>query len=149
MDVFDRILEDHEEMRSLLSDMEEKAESDTEVSVAAFRALADELEAHHETEEHLVFSELVKHDSSRSIAEEAWEEHGAIEAYLEKVKQDPGGERWAAKAGVLKELVEHHLEEEEDELFPQGREVLPAAELTRLADEFDREMKRRLSKNPG
>jgi hemerythrin-like domain-containing protein len=68
---------------------------------------------------------------------------------LEKVKQDPGGERWKAKAGVLKELVEHHLEEEEEELFPKGRDALSADELTRLAEEFDREMKRRLAKDPG
>jgi hypothetical protein len=149
VDVFERILEDHEEMRAMLDDMEQQAERDVEVSLAAFSGLCAELGAHHETEEHLLFCRLVENDGARPVAEEAWEEHVAIESYLEKVKQDPGGERWKAKAEVLKELVEHHLQEEERELFAKARDVLPAAELTRLGEEFDREMKRRLSKSPG
>jgi hemerythrin-like domain-containing protein len=45
---------------------------------------------------------------------------------------DPAGEVFGAKAKVLKELIEHHADEEEKEMFPKARKALGAAELRDL-----------------
>jgi len=64
---------------------------------------------------------------------EAKEEHHVVKLVLPEVHENGGNlEEFAAKAKVLKELVEHHADEEEDEMFPEARKVLSRAELRDL-----------------
>ena len=45
--------------------------------------------------------------------------------------------RWGAKLTVMKENLEHHIEEEEDEMFKQARQVMDHDELLELGDRMD------------
>ena len=70
---------------------------------------------------------------------EAKEEHHVVKLVLPEVKE--GGmavEEFAAKCKVLKELVEHHADEEEKEMFPEARKALSRAELQELGDRMAR-----------
>ena len=49
---------------------------------------------------------------------------------------DPGTEVFAAKAKVLKDLVEHHAKEEETEMFPRARKLMNREELVRLGEQL-------------
>jgi hemerythrin-like domain-containing protein len=49
---------------------------------------------------------------------------------------EPSNEHFVAKAIVLKELVEHHIKEEEEEMFPQVREALGRARLQEIGEEM-------------
>ncbi len=51
-------------------------------------------------------------------------------------------EQWAAKLKVLKENVEHHVEEEEGEMFQKAREVLSEEQINQLGAQMEEEKKR-------
>lgn len=145
MDVLQVIQEDHDEFRQQLATLTETATTAPEESVTVFRSLYDHLTAHHETEEQLLFKKLQDFEDAKSIAEEAWEEHEAIHLYLERMKQSHKTERWEGKTAVLKELVEHHLEEEEGEVFEVVRTRM-GDQLDALGEKFERQEEKRLSK---
>ncbi len=50
---------------------------------------------------------------------------------------DKASDEWTAKCTVLQDLVEHHVEEEESQLFKDARQVLGKERLTELADKFE------------
>jgi hemerythrin-like domain-containing protein len=145
MDILSVIEKDHNEFRKQLQTMSETAESDHAGSTRLFRELHDHLIAHHEAEEHVLFRNLVKDGGAKDPVEEAWEEHTAIDLYLEEVKKSHKSERWQAKAAVLKELVEHHLDEEEHEVFDAARTAL-GSQLGTLGAKFEAEEQKQLNK---
>ena len=57
---------------------------------------------------------------------------------------DTDSEEFAAKAKVLKDLIEHHAQEEEKEMFPKARKAMGAARLRELGQEIE-ERKRQLT----
>ena len=70
---------------------------------------------------------------------EAYEEHHVVDTVMAELESlDVGDETWGAKATVMKENVEHHIEEEETEMFKQARQVFDSQELedlgTRMAE---------------
>lgn len=68
---------------------------------------------------------------------EAFEEHGLVKILVEELGElSPDDDAYRAKATVLMELVRHHVEEEEGELFPVVREALGRRRLQELAEEM-------------
>ena len=62
---------------------------------------------------------------------EALEEHHVVDTVIAEIKScDSGSEEFSAKAKVLKDLVEHHAEEEEKQMFPRARSLDPSATYT-------------------
>ena len=144
MNILEVIAKDHVEFRRQLAVMTKTAMSDPKKSTETFTALHDHLVAHHEAEEHVLFPELERFEGAKSDVEEAWEEHRAIGLYIEKIKQSHKTERWEAKVAVLKEMVEHHLKEEEDKVFAAARKNL-GDEAENLGNRFEALEQKRLS----
>lgn len=68
---------------------------------------------------------------------EGYEEHHAVELLMDELDgMSPDDERFDAKFTVIKEFVLHHVEEEEDEMFPQAREALGEDRLRELGEEM-------------
>ena len=66
---------------------------------------------------------------------EAYEEHHVVDTIMAELEDTPvGDETWAAKLTVMKENLEHHIEEEEDDMFKKARQVMDEAELQELGD---------------
>jgi hemerythrin-like domain-containing protein len=65
---------------------------------------------------------------------EAREEHRAVEKLVlpDLEKTDPGDDAFAGRAKVLRELIEHHADEEEDDMFKKARKALSREELEKL-----------------
>jgi hemerythrin-like domain-containing protein len=69
------------------------------------------------------------------------EEHTEVKVILEQMKSmDSSSEKFKEKLSELKEAVQHHVQEEENEVFPQVRQLMSAEELKQLVTEF-REVK--------
>src|SRR4029079_14800092 len=69
---------------------------------------------------------------------EAVEEHHVVDMVLPEIKDtDENSDEFAAKAKVLKDLVEHHAEEEEEEMFPNARKLMDASELKELGQRLE------------
>ena len=79
------------------------------------------------------FREAAKNARDRRRFHEATEEHHIVDVVLPEVRDarhEP--EVFTARARVLRELVEHHIEEEQEDMFPRARRLLSAAELQEL-----------------
>lgn len=141
--IYERLKQDHRVVEKILQEMVESEESDTQRRGELVDRLKQELLAHAHAEEKLLYTELERHKESHDLALEAEEEHHAAEVLLKELAQtDPGHEHWKAKATVLKELIHHHIEEEEDEMFSKAHDVLDAGQEKQLAEGFEEQKER-------
>ena len=92
--------------------------------------LTAELNAHELIEEKVLYPELAAHPEARDVVLEGYEEHHVADLIvkeLQEVAEDD--EQWAAKFKVLKENIEHHIQEEEGEMFRTARSVFSRDQL--------------------
>jgi len=90
------------------------------------REIVAKLEQHTRIEEEIFYPAVRRLGSSKAedMIFEAYEEHHVVKTMMRELcEADPGDERFAAKVTVLKELVQHHVEEEEEEMFKQARKL--------------------------
>ncbi len=137
MNVLQEIKKEHQEFRDLIPKIE-KAKGDKKTTL--FREFYAKIKGHHEAEEHVVFEDVKSKsdEEGKSIVLEMIEEHNLITyqfSLLERTSID--NETWDAKFSVLKEIVTHHLDEEEDELFKQARKVLTEKEIKDKYEPFE------------
>jgi hemerythrin-like domain-containing protein len=127
MDVYDILKEDHETVARLLKKLDKTSEEASEEREKLFLELKTELTLHAYIEELLFYPLLKDRKESKEITLEAYEEHRLVKSLLEELdNMAKDSEEWIGKFRVLKENVEHHVEEEEGELFTEASKVLSA-----------------------
>ena len=78
----------------------------------------------------ILYPALKQHRDAREIVLEGYQEHHVADVLVKELERlSPGDERWGAKFKVLKENIEHHIEEEEGEMFRTARSVLGREQL--------------------
>lgn len=137
MDVLAHIKKEHEKFRKMMSKIE-SAPDDTKKDL--FKELYAEIHGHHEAEEHVLFP-LVKEKAEGEDAEvvlEMIEEHSLGKHQFGVLDRTSlKNETWDAKFSVLKEVLEHHMEEEEKEFMPLAKKAVPKDKLSGLLEEFE------------
>jgi hemerythrin superfamily protein len=129
VDALKLLKQQHEEAKSLFKKIE-GAEEDQKQEL--FDRLADAL-AVHATIEEKHFYPATKNARTEELLQEAVEEHlGAKRIIADLLEMSPSDAQFDAKVKVLKEMVEHHVEEEEEELFPKVKKMLSEDELEDL-----------------
>jgi len=129
MNAIDLLEKQHEEAKELLSSLEEAEVEDKE---ELFEKLADALATHAAIEERH-FYPATKDDRTEDLLHEAVEEHLSVKRLIaDLLDLSPSDPQFDAKVKVLKEQVEHHIEEEEGELFPKVKKAHSAQELDDL-----------------
>ena len=124
---------DHDKMKKLLTDLETTTERGVKIRAELFSRIKGELTVHEIIEEEIFYPELKAHPKAKDIVLEGYEEHHVVDVLMKELEElDVTDESWGAKALVMKENVEHHMEEEEGEMFKTARQVLDAAELDDL-----------------
>src|SRR3977135_3526917 len=89
-----------------------------------FATIKGELTVHEIIEEEIFYPELKAHPKAKDIVLEGYEEHHVVDLLMGELESlDVSDETWGAKAIVMKENIEHHIEEEEGEMFKQARQV--------------------------
>ena len=125
MNAFTLLKADHKKVAGILEKLDSTTERGVKTREELFTQLKTELDVHARIEETILYPELKKADETRDITLEAFEEHRLVKQLLGELDEmDKGDEQWTAKFTVLKESVEHHVEEEEGEMFPKARKVL-------------------------
>jgi hemerythrin-like domain-containing protein len=135
MNAISLLEEDHRKMKKLLSELESTTERGVKTREELFGRVKEELTAHETIEEEIFYPALKEHPRTKEITLEAYEEHHVVDmvmAEIEGVAYDD--ERWGAKFKVMKENIEHHIEEEENEMFKQARRVFSRDELEALGE---------------
>lgn len=133
-DIFARIKTDHDTIRGLL----EKTEKANGSGRAVFEELQRELWAHSKVEEGVFYASLKKAKEAKSETVEGLNEHHLINGLLDELNaMKPTDSGWKEKLQVLGELVRHHLDEEEEELFEEARDVLDDDRAAELGGAYD------------
>ena len=98
-----------------------------------FATIKGELTVHEIIEEEIFYPELKAHPKAKDIVLEGYEEHHVVDLLMGELEAlDVNDETWGAKANVMKENIEHHIEEEEGEMFKKARQVFDEEELEDL-----------------
>lgn len=129
-ELFELLQEDHDKVRSILDDLTETSDSAQRTRESGFKKLKDTLIPHMRAEEQAFYSALQEHAEAREVALEALEEHHVAETVLGELSDmDMHNDRWSAKLQVFQEILEHHIEEEESEVFDAAEEVFDDQQL--------------------
>ena len=133
MDAMSLLKEDHRKVKKMLAELESTTERGVKTREELFTKVKQELVVHEAIEEEIFYPALKEHPKTKEIALEGYEEHHVVDtvmAEIEGVAYDD--EKWGAKFTVLKENLEHHIEEEEGEMFRTARGVMMHDELLAL-----------------
>jgi len=129
---------DHATVKRLLRELEETGERATKQRERLVGDIERELKIHSQLEEELfypTFKKMAEDTEAEDLFYEATEEHHVVDMVLPELKaSSPKSPEFAAKSKVLKELVEHHVREEEREMFIQARRLMTDEQLRELGD---------------
>jgi hypothetical protein len=137
-----RLHEEHEEAASLLDQI---IEADApKHRTALFAELREKLTVHLRAESKVLYAKLAKDSEARDFALEGDIEHDLAIQQLDELARarNKNGDEWLARVKVLKDLVQHHVEEEESEGWSHARKKFDEKELEKLDADFEREKKR-------
>ena len=143
MNAFQLLKEDHQKVSGIFQQLEPTTERAEKTRTELFARLRDELDVHARIEETVFYPAIKQAAETREIVLEGFEEHHVVKLLLKELESVPvDTEQWTAKLKVLKENVEHHVEEEEQEMFQKARQVLSEEQINQLGEQMEEEKKR-------
>ena len=138
MNPFNLLKSDHEKVAGILESIDQTTERAAKGRDELFARLKEELDLHTKIEEEIFYPALEDSKETRDITLEAYEEHSLVKQLLSELEAAPKDtEEWTAKFTVLKENIEHHVEEEEGEMFKKARKVLTDEEAEELGSRME------------
>lgn len=138
MNAFELLKSDHKKVSGIFKQLEETTERAVKTREELFGQLKQELDIHARIEETIFYPAIKEAEETHEITLEAIEEHNVVKRLLSELDSMPvDDERWTAKLTVLKENVEHHVEEEEGEMFKDARKVLSAEQVEELGTRME------------
>ncbi|BAT53838.1 hemerythrin HHE cation binding domain-containing protein [Nostoc sp. NIES-3756] len=133
-DILSLIEAEHRQVEQLFTQIE-KAKGNKIPSY--FQEIYKALNLHARTEELAFYPALREYEETQEYIEEAEEEHEDVSVLLEEIKaMKPNDPEFLEKISELKQAVQHHVEEEESEIFDAVRECMSEEQLTALGEEF-------------
>jgi len=145
MNIFEELRADHDTQRTLI-DLLVKTEGDSDGRAELFERTKNALSAHAGAEERFFYVPLMDHDVTQEHARHSVAEHKELDDFIEKLGElDRSSSQWLITAQELSERLEHHLAEEESEIFPVAGKALSDADKASLAAEYREDMDRRLA----
>ena len=141
-DVTELLKADHDRVDELFEKVKANADGDNK---DVFQTIRQELELHTHVEEQIFYPNLLENgdEELQKIVREGLEEHGQVKTLLTEMGPMSGDdEKFKAKLQVLMENVEHHVEEEEREMFPMVHDQLDEQMLVRLGSLIKAEKER-------
>jgi hemerythrin-like domain-containing protein len=135
MDALKLLKDDHDQLKKLMKELDSTTDRGVKTRERLFTKVQQELEVHEAIEEEIFYPALKEHPKAKEIVLEGYEEHNVVDMVMEEITGIPyDDETWGAKFTVMMENIEHHIEEEEGEMFAQARKVFDRDELTQLGD---------------
>jgi hemerythrin superfamily protein len=149
MDALTLLKTDHDKVKKLLAELESTTERGEKTRTELFATIKGELTVHESIEEEIFYPALMDMAKTREITLEAYEEHHVVDLLMGELEDlDVTDPTWGAKATVMKENIEHHIEEEEGDMFQKTRQVFDKDELDELGQRMS-ERKAQLAREMG
>ena len=134
MTAIELLKKDHRKVDDLFAEIENGAGDPTTI----FNQIYRELSLHAELEETVFYPELEQRGETSDKVRHSYKEHQEVRTLLEQLAAgNPGSEVWLTQLDQLKESVQHHVEEEENELFPKAQQVLGDNRLTEIGQRIE------------
>ena len=141
MNAIDLLLEDHKRVKAILSQLSDSTERAVKKRTELLNKLEMEITLHTRLEEEILYPVFKKAGGKEQAVmyHEAKEEHRTVDSLvLPDLKNTaPDSLEFSGRAKVVKELLEHHIEEEETEMFPQARKLLGKKVLDELGEQME------------
>ena len=135
--IFDVLHQDHERVAQILKQIESSADDETDERASLVDMVREELETHARFEEAEVYPAIQKVLGKEEELRHAVEEHAEALTLLSALADSAeSGGKWKQYLKELKTSIQHHVEEEEHELFPQARKKLPDSQAESLASAY-------------
>jgi hemerythrin superfamily protein len=131
---------DHDKVRKLLKELTASKSQAQKRRGDLLEQIANEIRLHSRLEEEIFYPafEAAAKKADQHLYHEAVEEHRLADLELEALEEcDPTEPLFAARAKVLRDLIEHHATEEEEEMFPRVRDLLTKEELEELGTQIE------------
>ncbi|MEZ5239665.1 MAG: hemerythrin domain-containing protein [Microthrixaceae bacterium] len=134
-DAIEMLIEDHEKVKKLFADYEDTTDRAIKTRRRIVDEVTEELSVHQAIEEQVLYpvTRAISDDAEAQSLESLEEHHLVSVALSELASLDPEDERFNPKMVVLMENVRHHVDEEEQELFPMLRKAVDKEELDEMA----------------
>ncbi len=145
MKATDLLKQQHEEVAALFEKIEQATSEEKQLTF--FEEVARKLVAHDGMERQLLYPRCVQKLGMNEVLAESMVEHGIIEFGLYGAVGAVGEDEFEARCTVLKELVEHHVDEEEKELFKMMKAGFTDEELEQLGAELEAKFNEALAKD--
>ncbi|MDH1263521.1 MULTISPECIES: hemerythrin domain-containing protein [unclassified Pseudomonas] len=141
MDAIELLKKDHETVKTLLTRLTDTSERAVQTRKKLLQKIELELQVHTAIEEQIFYPAFKAAGEKDEVilTSEAKEEHRAVDSLvLPDIKEtSPSSLEFSGRVKVLKELLEHHIEEEESDMFPQARKLLGKQKLLELGQEME------------
>ena len=141
MNAIDLLKADHQTVKTILAQLSESTDKAIKKRTDLLDKLEMEISIHTKLEEEILYPAFKAAGTREQdvMYFEAKEEHRTVDSLvLPDLKQtDPGTPEFAGRVKVVKELLEHHIEEEETELFPQAKKLLGKSRLDDLGEQME------------
>ena len=143
MDAFTLLKNDHAEVSAKFKQLEATGEEDADTRQQLFNEIKQALDVHAHIEETIFYPALKQEAATREITLEALDEHQEIKDLLKQLTgTPPQGNAFDNLCGDLKRAVEHHVKEEEGEMFPKAQGVLGPQQIDELGTQMEQEKQR-------
>ncbi len=114
--------EDHQKVRQLFDQFDEATNKNEKRDIVTVALAA--LEVHATLEEELIYPAWQEHVDEQGLMDKALEEHRVVHLLIKELKKmDPEDKRYNTSFTVLRRQVEHHINEEEEKIFPQAKKA--------------------------
>ncbi|MGE8337122.1 MULTISPECIES: hemerythrin domain-containing protein [Pseudomonas] len=141
MNAIDLLKADHQTVKAILAQLSESTDKAIKKRTDLLDKLEMEISIHTKLEEEILYPAFKAAGTKEQdvLYFEAKEEHRTVDSLvLPDLKQtDPGTPEFAGRVKVVKELLEHHIEEEETEMFPQAKKLLGKSRLDDLGEQME------------
>ena len=135
MNAITMLTDDHRDVKRLLDELEPTTQRGVKTRHELYGRIKELLAVHETIEEEIFYPALRAHPRTKDMALEGYEEHDVVDTIMgELADLPPDDETWGPKAKVMIENLRHHIEEEEDEMFPAARRVFDDDELRELGE---------------
>jgi hemerythrin superfamily protein len=136
-DAISLLIADHEQVKAMFEQYEELGDRAHVSKHKLALQICEALTQHTQKEEEVFYPAVRKAIKEDDLMDEALVEHASAKDLIAQIQSmEPGDELFDAKVKVLSEMIEHHVEEEEGEMFPKVRQS--GLDLEELAEEMER-----------
>ena len=133
MNITEQLAEDHREVESLIAQLEGGGDKET------FKKLKNSLLMHSQIEEEIFYPALEDFEETEELIDEAYQEHSDVEQLLDDMSAaDPSSEEFQDLLFQLKESINHHVEEEEGQVFPLSESLLGEETLEQMGNDMSK-----------